>query len=149
MSGIAVRDWFPCDLARNDDQGKALYVGVYTDEIQLSRPTFPFQMPLVFAFRLEVKNFADPNRTIRFAISDPEGSVLASAAAELPVDFPKGTRLNVNITLAQIRFPGPGQYRVSLGIGSSFEFDDVFKITASTANTGASSGGPQLASGAV
>jgi hypothetical protein len=124
-----VRDWFPCDFARNDDAGKPMYIGVYTDEIVIRHGQFPAILPqLSFIFRLEGSASESPV-PIHFSVSTPNGDQAAKVDGTLPAGLPTGTRLNLSFALAPAKFDDVGKYRVSLSIGAKFSFNDHFTVS--------------------
>lgn len=128
---FSVRDWFPCDLARNDEFGKTLYVGVYTDEIVVHTDedgviSLP---PITFVFRLNIEPqeaAPDPLRVV-LGILDAEGRAFAQVKGHVPPALARGTRLNLNFSFSDLILPGPGEYRLQFSLGE-YSYEDRLLI---------------------
>ncbi len=124
-----MRDWFPCDLARQDCEEKMLYVGVYTDHIVFPTGQFPASVvQMVFVFRLKVANYSDGGGPLTFSVTDPSGSTISKIDGRLPNEL-AGDRLNLHLTARNLSFPLPGRYQLYLGLGADFVWKDVLKVT--------------------
>lgn len=142
---ISVRDWFPCDLVRNDEFGKTMYIGVGTNELVFQRTTngqlsFP---PITFVFRLNIHPERAEAKTVAFRILDLEGrEAFAEIVGQVPPSLMQGTRLNLNFTLAKLRVPGPAEYLVQLQL-ADYSFEERFRIRASEEDTQKDDLGPR------
>lgn len=127
----AVRDWFPCDLARDDEFGKTLYIGVLTDEL-LVKPQEEGNIrlsPITFVFRLNIDP-QDPRsdpRPVALSIADARGEAIAQVEGRVSADLLRGTRLNLNFALSALQLPGSGDYRVRLSFGD-YSFEDQLRV---------------------
>ena len=126
---FSLRDWFPCDLARADVEGKLMYIGVYTDHIVFKNGEFPARLAqIVFAFRFKVHDYSEANGPILFRLVDPNGTVLQTMSGSLPGQL-AGDRLNLNLGVSGLTLPMPGRYKVELSLGTEYKMEDVLKVT--------------------
>jgi hypothetical protein len=125
---FSLRDWFPCDLARADSEGKMMYIGVYTDHIVFKNGQFPARMTqIAFIFRFKVQDY-EANSPVRFRLIDPNGAVMQTIEGALPPQL-AGDRLNLQLGMAGVSFPTPGRYKIELSLGTEYRMEDSLKVT--------------------
>ncbi|HEY3203351.1 MAG TPA: hypothetical protein VGL03_06785 [Thermoanaerobaculia bacterium] len=106
-----------CDDIRHENTGKLLFVGVYSDVIQVGK--LPFQLrSLGLAIRAKV--FSTGRYTFSVTVSDPQGNNLLEASGELNYEGEAGRTVWLPLVMAPALLPSEGPYgiRVLLGEGS-------------------------------
>jgi hypothetical protein len=104
-----------CDAVHRDPAtGKHTLLGIFSS---LACPGFPARHASFGVYAAVTENQA--TTPLRLVVADVDGSPIVQAEAPLPEADPRAV-LEVSLTLNNVTFPAPGEYRLQLFAGGEF-----------------------------
>jgi hypothetical protein len=114
-----------CDDIRHENNGKLLFVGVYSDLVQVAK--LPLQMRSL-GLAVKAKVFSTGKMTFSVSVGDPNGNTLIDANGELNYDGEVGHVIWLPIVVGPALLPTEGVYTVRIALGDNAPIHEKFFV---------------------
>lgn len=125
--GVELLSYIICDDIRTENNGKAIFLGVYNDDLVVGDLPATISQ-LSFYIKCRVGGVGDVDFT--FSILTPTGETIGPLKGSVPVSVIGGDRFNaaVQVKVAPFTLSSAGRYRVELTVDGYSDFDLTFDI---------------------
>ena len=114
-----------CDDIRHENNGKLLFVGVYSDLVQVAK--LPLQMRSL-GLAVKARVFSTGRITFSVSVADPNGNALLDANGELNYDGEVGHVIWLPIVVGPALLPTEGVYTVRIALGDNAPIHEKFFV---------------------
>ncbi|MEX0879024.1 MAG: hypothetical protein WEB59_16110 [Thermoanaerobaculia bacterium] len=114
-----------CDDIRHENNGKLLFVGVYSDVVQVAR--LPAQLRS-FALAIQARVFANDRFPFSVSVKDPQGNALLDANGELNYEGEQGRVIWLPLVMGPALLTTEGSYSVQIVLGDSAPIRESFLV---------------------
>lgn len=114
-----------CEDIRHENNGKLLFVGVYSDLVQVAK--LPLQMRSL-GLAVKAKVFSTGRMTFSVSVADPNGNALLEANGELNYDGEPGHVIWLPIVVGPALLPTEGVYTVRIVLGENAPIHEKFFV---------------------
>lgn len=115
-------DWMICDDIRQENNGKLIFIGVYSDDILVNAIPITLSQ-LVFISKWDVTN--NPIKKFEFKILQPNGKVIGPIAVEAPSSEIKNRgKTLISVGIAPFNIEISGEYKIEAKI-NEFDYSNI------------------------
>jgi hypothetical protein len=114
-----------CDDIRFENNGKLLFVGVYSDVVQVARLPLPLRS---LGIAIRGKAMSVGRIPFSVALTDPQGNGLLEAAGELNYEGEEGRTIWIPVVMGPVVLTTEGPYGIRVTLGESAAVRETFVV---------------------